>query len=155
MTPLDRDYVKALELMVEHGLAEAQEAIDWACNVVVESANPPEEVLEIAGAIRPHPLDVVNMLRQFPGSADSTRTFRKVLTRIQALLRSRPGALPVVTMALERMALGGEVPEEFAGYCYGLDDTRYLAEEGVYGNIEKLRSELLMFIEAEAERSDG
>jgi len=151
MSTLDREHAEALAIAIERGIARPQEAIDWACQLVVTQTNPSEQVLELAGALRPHPLDVVGMLRQFPGSVDASHVFRKVLARIRDLLHDRPSAWPEVAAVLEQMAINGEVPSSLEGACYSFDDQRLLAEEGVYGNLDQVHSELLAFLEAEAE----
>ena len=96
----------------------------------------------------------MSLLRRWPGSTDSVRVFRKVLRRALNWLREYPDRLSRVTYALESMAIADQVPAKFAQHCYGLDDLRTLAEQQTYGTIEQLRSELLSFLEAEAEFAD-
>lgn len=148
-----REHAEALALAIEHGLADPNEAVKWACELITEQDNPFDALVELAGAARPHPLDVVGMLRRFPGSAEPTRVFRKVLGRFRDLLGARPNALPEITHALEQMALRGDVPELLAGPCYGFDDQRLLAERGVYGNVQQVHQELMAFLETEADPS--
>ena len=151
MLTLDREYAEALALAIEYGLADPREAIDLACRLVVEQANPSEPLLELAGALRPHPQDVARMLRHIPGPADPVRVFRKVLATARHHLLESPTAWPRVTVALEQMAIAGQVPESLASPCYMLDDQRLLAEQGVYGTIEQVHADLLAFLDTEAE----
>jgi hypothetical protein len=151
MSTLDREHAEVLAIAIERGIASPKEAMDWACELVVAQTNPSEQVLELAGALHPHPLDVVAMLRRFPGSADPSRVFRKLLARIRDLLRDRPSAWPEVTALLEQMAIQGSVPSPLEGPCYSFDDQRLLAEQGDYGTVDEVHSELLAFLEAEAE----
>lgn len=127
------------------------EAVQWACTIVADAIAPSEEVVELAGAIRPHPVDVIAMLRRIPGSSDPVRVFRQVLARARDFLRATPNAWPQVTRALEQMAIEGVVPEPVAGPCYCFDDERLLAEHGTYGNLEDVHAELLRFLTEEAE----
>jgi len=66
-------------------------------------------------------------------------------------LRDRPSAWPEVTAILEQMAIQGAGPTSLEGACYSFDDQRLLAEQGAYGNVGQVRSDLLAFLEAEAE----
>lgn len=150
MSTLDREHAEVLAIAIERGIASPQEAIDWACELVSARTSPSEQLLELAGAFQPHALDVVGMLRRFPGSADATHVFRKLLARIRKLLRDRPSAWSQVTAVLEQMAASGEVPSSLEGDCYRFDDQRLLAEQGTYGTIEQAQSDLIAFLEAEA-----
>jgi hypothetical protein len=151
MSTLDREHAEALALAIEFGLADPREAIDLACQLVVGQSTPSEPILELAGALRPHPQDVARMLRHIPGPADPVRVFRKVLAIAREHLLEHPSAWPQVTVALEQMAIAGKVPELLVSPCYRLDDQRLLAERGTYGTIEQVHAELLAFLETEAE----
>jgi hypothetical protein len=50
-----REQAEAWALAIECGLADARGAVDWACELVAEQANPLAELIEIAGSILPHP----------------------------------------------------------------------------------------------------
>jgi hypothetical protein len=150
MSTLDREQAEVFAIAIERGIVSPQEAIDWACELVAARTSPSDQLLELAGALQPHALDVVGMLRRFPGSADATQVFRKVLGRIRDLLRDRPSAWPEVTALLEQMAIDEKVPSTLEGACYNFDDQRLLAEDGTYGTIEQVHSELIAFLEAEA-----
>jgi hypothetical protein len=151
MQTLDKEDAEALAFAIEYGLTEASEAIESACTLVVQLERPSEHLLELSGIIRPHPLDVVNLLRRWPGPSDPVIVFRKVLRRALVWVRKHPEDLSRVTYALESMAIADQVPEEFAQDCYGLDDMRWLAEQGTYGTIEQVRVQVLAFLEEEAE----
>jgi hypothetical protein len=137
-------------LAILGSLADADQAVDWARGLLLTLANPPAEIVEIAGAIRPHPLDVVALLRLFRGERDHERVFRAVLARARDLLRRQPEAFPVVTQALEQMAQHGQVPESLARPCFSFDDQRLLAEDGVYGTTKDVYENLMSFLDVEA-----
>lgn len=148
-----REHAGVLSLAVEHGFADYREAIDWACELVAEQTDPMPELIDLAGVIRPHPLDVVRLLQRIAGSADRARVFRRLLARIRDALCMDPGALPFahVTRFLEQMAIAGEVPKPLEGSCYWFDDARLLAEQGISGDPDSVRAELLAFLDAEAD----
>ena len=72
-------------MAIEYGLADPREAIDLACQLVIEQANPSEPLVELAGALRPQPEDVARMLRHIPGPANPVLVFRKVLARTEEM----------------------------------------------------------------------
>jgi hypothetical protein len=151
METLLRERAEVFALAIEYGLTDAREALVWACQLISEQDKPSEPILELAGAIRPHPLDVVAMLRRFPGTADPVRVFRGVLATALDLVRARPqAAWSQITLALEQMALHGKVPDELSGPCYGFDDQRLLAAQGTWGNVSDAHAELVAFLELEA-----
>ena len=43
-----------------------------------------------------------------------------------------------------------EVPGTLAGPCFGFDDQRLLAEQGVYGSISDVGAHLVAYLEAES-----
>jgi hypothetical protein len=138
-----REQAEAWALAIECGLADSRGAVDWACELVAEQANPLAELIEIAGAIRPHPMDVVAMLRRVPGQFDPLRVFRKFLATSRDFLKERPSAWPRITRALEQMAIHTDVPEPLASPCRGFDDQRLLAEQGIDSSVEKEAQELV------------
>jgi len=150
MTPELREHAEVLALAIERGFIPSDGAVAWACELVVREEKPSAELVDLAGAIRPHPLDVVGLLRRLPGEADPLRVFRKVLGIARELLRTQPDALPRITRGLELMAIEGRAPAPLAGPCYAFDDERLLAEQGSYGTVEEVRAELLAFLETEA-----
>jgi|GEM_PF-793483 len=150
MTPRIPEVAAVLALSIEFGLDEAREGVDWACELVAVLSAPSEELVEIAGLVRPHPLDVVGLLRQIPGAIDERRVFQKVLAKLRRVLSTQPSTWPGLTTVLEQMALRGYVPDSLAGPCLRLDDARLLAESGVYGTLEEVRSELIDFLEQES-----
>ena len=151
MMKLLREHAESIAVAIELGLADANEAVDWACVLVAEQANPSEELLALAGAIKPHPLDVVGLLRALPGSPDPTPVFRKLLGRCLDLLQARPDAWSQVTLALEHLANAGQVPAPLDGPCHGFDGERGLAQQGIYGSVERAYSALIAFLEEQSE----
>jgi hypothetical protein len=111
MIRASQEHAQALALAIESGLADPGEARDWAARLVVESPTPCDELLDLAGAIRPHPVDVVGVLRRLPGVSDPVRVFRLVLARAHDVLRTDPEALPAVTIALEQIAQRTDAPD--------------------------------------------
>jgi hypothetical protein len=150
MSLTKQEQADVFALTIVSGLQTADQAIDWARDLMMNLAEPSVELVEIAGAIRPHPLDVVGLLRNFPGERDHERVFRAVLAQARDLLRRQPDAFPVVTRALEQMAQHGQVPESLAGACFSFDDQRVLAEDGVYGAPKDVYADLLSFLAEEA-----
>jgi hypothetical protein len=150
MSLTEQEQADAFALAILSSFATADEAMDWARDLVLTLADPPVKLVELAGAIRPHPLDVVGLLRALPGDRDHERVFRAVLARARDLLRRQPEAFPIVTAALEQMAQHGQVPESLAGPCFSFDDQRLLAEDGVYGTTREVHDDLLSFLNEEA-----
>lgn len=150
MTPEIPEAAAVLALSIEFGLDEAREGVDWACELVAALPEPSEKLLELAGLVRPHPLDVIGLLRQIPGPIDERRAFRKLLAKFRRVLLTQPSEWLAVTKTLEQMALRGYVPESLSGPCLRLDDARLLAESGVYGTLEEVHSDLIDFLEKES-----
>jgi|RhiMethySRZTD1v2_1073278.scaffolds.fasta_scaffold06778_17 hypothetical protein len=146
-----RDEAEAFALVIETSLLDAHQAVEWARDLMATGAGSVDDLVDIAGAIRPHPLDAVAMLRRLPGTSDPVRLFRIVLRHAADLLRAQPDAWPRVTRALEQIALRVDLPEELAEPCRRLDDERALAEQGSYGDIDDVHAELLAFLELHAE----
>lgn len=153
MTPQLREYADALALAIEHGAAETGEASDWACEMVADDARAPDELLELAGAVRPNAPDVVRMLRAIAGECDAMAVFRKFLARLRDAARARPEGWPQIARLLEQLAILDQVPTALAGRCYSFDDARSLADQGVYGSVEAVEAELRAFLETESEPS--
>jgi hypothetical protein len=154
MSLTEQEQADAFALAILSGLATADQAMDWARDLMLTLADPPVELVELAGAIRPHPLDIVGLLRAFRGERDHERVFRAVLFRARDLLRRQPEAFPIVTAALEQMAQNGQAPQSLAGPCFSFDDQRLLAEDGVYGTTRDVYDDLLSFLDEEA-RPEG
>jgi hypothetical protein len=146
-----REHAEAMAWAIENGLEAPRVALNWACLLVAEQADPPEELIELAGAIRPHPAEVVRLLRQLPGSVDRTRVLRKLFARYLDLLRRKPDALPRVTADLERMTIKDEIPEPLDGQCRAFNDALSLAEQGIWGDVAEIRADVLSFLETEGE----
>jgi hypothetical protein len=149
---LAREDAEVLAIAIEQGLAAPREAIDWACSLIVEEANPSAPLVDLAGAIRPHPQDVVHILREFPGDADQTRVFRRILRRFREAALARPEAWARLTRALEQMVLSHQVPEALAAQAFRFDDQRLLAEQGIF-SLESVRDEFMEFLEVEGDPS--
>jgi hypothetical protein len=154
MTPELREQAGALALAVEHGLTEKREAIDWACELVAREASPSPELLELAGAVRPNAPDVARMLRAIAARPDPDLVFRKFLARVRDAVRARADIWRVVTHVLEELAIQGQVPAPLAGRCFGFDDERSLADEGVYGTVDAVEADVRAFLETESEPSE-
>jgi len=154
MSLTEQEQAETFALAILGSLATADQAVDWARGLLLILADPPVEVVELAGATRPHPLDIVALLRQFRGERDHERVFRAVLARARDLLRQQPAAFPIVTHALEQMAQHGQVPESLTSPCFSFDDQRQLAEDGVYGTTADVYENLMSFLDEEA-RPEG
>ena len=153
MTEQDREQAGAFALAIEHGLLDVRGVMDWACDVVAVEASPSEDVLELAGAIRPSPVDVARMLRAIAGSPDRNAVFRKFLAIVRDAVRARANLWPLVAGMLERLAIRGQVPGPLEGQCYNFDDQRFLAEDGSYGTLDAVEADLRAFLETESEPS--
>lgn len=150
-----REHAEALAMLIAGGFVPPREALDWACELVAAQAEPSEGLLELAGAVQPHPLDVMRMLRALAQPVDGERAFSRVAARLRQFLQEQPEAWPRVARDLEIMARCGAVPDRVSGECEGLADELYLAEEGHYGTLESARAELLAFLEKEAGLADA
>jgi hypothetical protein len=142
-----REMAETCALGIEYSLLELDEVVAWAAQEFATLEAPPEPLLEIAGAIRPHPLDIVRYLRSIPGTYDRVTVFRNLMARARATLLHRPESFSSLTHTLEQMALCGDVPEEFESDCLRLDDARLLAESGAYGSLEDVRRDLRTFLD--------
>lgn len=150
-----REYAEAMAWAIEHGLEAPRDALDWACLLVAEQSEAPEELIELAGAVRAHPADVARLLRNLPGPIDRSRVLRKIFAKYLDLLGRDPSAWSQVTAGLEQMAINGEVPEPLDRPCRSFDDQLALAKQGVYGDPNQVKAELLTFLEAEAESASS
>jgi hypothetical protein len=150
-----RDHAEALALLISSGFVAAREAMDWACELVAAQAQPSEELLELAGAVRTHPPDVVRMLRALPGSSDENRVFCRFAARLRQFLADQPQAWPRVARELEFMAMNEVVPQRVRGDCYRYADALDLADEGIVGTREGVHAELLAFLDREAGLADA
>jgi hypothetical protein len=148
-----REHAELLAWRIKYGFIDSQVAIDWACKHVIAEQSPSEQMLELAGLIRPDPLDVVSALRRIPGVLNNRRLFRRILGVMRETLQCEPELFPRITSALEQMCLHGEVPEEFASECFMFDDSRLLAEQGIF-DLNKVRQDLIDYLNAQAEASD-
>jgi hypothetical protein len=128
--------------------------MDWACELVIREASPSPELLELAGAVRPDAPDVVRMLCTIADRPDPSIVFRKFLGMVRDAVRARPDLWKVVTGMLEQLAIQERVPAALADRCYGLDDARILAEEGMFGAADAVEAEVRAFVETESEPSE-
>jgi hypothetical protein len=142
---------EAFALAIDAGLMQAGLAVQWACDLLADELTTDEGVVEVAGlANDAHPLDVAAALRKLARSPGSDRSFREALGLGLSFIRDQPRRWPDVTLALENLATRGLVPDEISGECLAFDDRRRLAEEGVYGDVNEVRLELLSFLERES-----
>src|SRR5690349_14356255 len=102
-----REHAELLAWGIERGFIDSQAAIDWACEQVIAEPNLSEQMLELAGLIQPHPLDVVSALRHIPGAFNHRRLFRRILGVMHNALLRDPGLFTQITRTLEQMYLGG------------------------------------------------
>jgi hypothetical protein len=143
MDPTEAGY---LAIATQQGLVPPSVGVDRACELVIANTAPDALVLELAGLVRPHPLDVVGILRRIAVGADTALVFQRVAALLKRLLVDDPGTLSRITFMLEQLALQGCIPDAAASECLGFDDARLLAEAGTYGTIEEVRRDLSEFL---------
>ena len=96
MIPL-REEAETLRLGLVMGLVSPQLVIAWADRVVMEMANPPIEVIDVAAATRQPPDELARLLKRLPGPADLTAGAYRVLGILRA--RAAVGGLALDVIA--------------------------------------------------------
>jgi len=60
-------------MLIAGGFVTLREATDWACELVATQTRPSEQLLELAGAVRPDALDVLRMREGRYGTLEGAR----------------------------------------------------------------------------------
>lgn len=151
LTSTQKEQAYALALGVERGLVTFEETVQWADALLVAMPMPNPELIEVSATPARSPLDIVMPLRALGVDADCTASVRRLLTHLHLKFRQQPDSLPLITAALERLALDGLAPnDETAQIMSQLDDARQLAEAGIYGTIDEVARALDQFLSDES-----
>jgi len=143
MIPL-REEAETLRLGLVMGLVSPEAVIAWADGVVMEMANPPIEVIDVAAATR-QPLDeLARLLKRVPGPADLTAGAHRVLGILRARASVGSLALDVITNMLWVYSAEAVIPQAerlaASSFDYEYECLAY------YGTPEGLNEEIGRFL---------
>jgi hypothetical protein len=110
MFPL-REEAETLRLGLAMSLVSPEEVIAWADRVVVEMAEPPIEIIDVAAATRQPPDELARLLKRVPGPADLTTGAHRVLGILRARAAVGGLALGAVTNMLWVYSAEAVIPE--------------------------------------------
>src|SRR5262245_13191907 len=135
-----------LRRCLELGVVERRDVIAWADARIAQDDPPDVSITDVALAVGRSAADLSGLLRGVPGTPDRAAYLGGVFRQMRILLMGNPTALRLVAHALYQMVLEGECPSaEAKGAMYAFDDTIELARGGVFGDLNKIRAELLRF----------
>ena len=147
MIPL-REEAETLRLGLVMGLVSPEAVIAWADGVVMEMANPPIEVIDVAAATR-QPLDeLARLLKRVPGPAELTAGAHRVLGILRARASVGSLALDVITNMLWVCSAEAVIPQAerlaASSFDYEYECLAY------YGTPEGLDEEIGRFLDINA-----
>lgn len=110
MFPL-REEAETLRLGLVMRLVSPEAVIAWADRVVMELAEPPIEVIDVAAATRQPPDELARLLKRVPGPADLTAGAHRVLGILRARASDNALAIDVITNMLWVYSTEAVIPD--------------------------------------------
>lgn len=143
-----RDQAHALRAGLLAGYAAVSDVIAWADLLIAEDRG--REVRELFDLALVRPNDVgraVSLLGEVPGELNAGEVGRHIAKLVREALASGTFTERRAATALYRAMREGLSPdEEFERIAYYFDDAVDLAQEGIYGNLADVRSEMLEYL---------
>jgi len=147
MLPQQGEEAALLRLDMLAGAATVAHAVAWADGVIAADPRPDSAVIDVALAGNRSPADMISLLGRVAGTADAEGVMRRHLRALLRALDADPARAGEIAIRLYRYATAGELPEEAFGVePYGLEDSFFLAEEGVYGTVAAAREALREYL---------
>jgi len=129
--PRMRDEAEALARALEFGLCDVAEVIAWADAQILREDRPSEALCDVSLARGRYPQDVAGMLRQFPGTPDSSDVARLLLSLMKDRLDRDDDAAEPIAWALHQMAMAKEIDDQrFSDVFWWAREELDLAELG-------------------------
>ena len=139
---------EVLRRCLDLGVVERRDVIAWADARIAQDDPPDVSITDVALAVGRSAADLSSLLRGVPGTPDRAAYLRGVFGQMRILLMANPTALRLVAHALYLMVLDDEYPSaEAKGAMHTFDDAIELARGGVLGDLNKIRAEVLRFLD--------
>ncbi|HLJ55392.1 MAG TPA: hypothetical protein VKT77_10160 [Chthonomonadaceae bacterium] len=129
------------------GLHAVADVIPWLDAVIDEEPEPDIAIIEAALSGSRGPLAVADRLAEVPGTFDRRAVTARLIGAMVGLLRRDPSKIKAIARWLFQLALDGDAPDDEAeNFMWGFEDDLLLAMDGVYGDVNDLRTELQEFL---------
>lgn len=131
------------KLALEAGVIDRQEIVRWADELLITEEYD-DRIAEISLSTSKTNKDIEALLGEIAEPDDDFAGFRSMLGRMHAALEADPTRLHEFTRFLERLWIRHDytLPNDL-GFIIGLEDDYLLAEEGQYGSISAILTQLL------------
>jgi len=127
---------------VEQGILRFEEAIAWADKIIESEDIPSGEIIEVALS-RPRGRNgVMKSLKEVLGERNPQVSGAMLLSELSNKLDQGESVRSVARKALN-VAWATQLPEEVRWEFDQIDDELSLAEQGIYGDVEQCKSELI------------
>ncbi len=145
-----RNYIELLEVFrigLTNGLLEKEEVINWADQIIQQSAQPDYFVIELSLCGHKSINDIVSLINEFAGEPKPVVSGRVILGFAHRQYTKKLITLRKVTATIYWLVWQGELSETEKSFMYSLDEDLDCAESGIYGTVEAVEKEALRFIE--------
>ena len=133
-----------LRIALSCAVSSREEVIRWADDIIGATEEPEFEIIEISTSGNAHIQDLIGRLSSTSHQCNHYASLRTVLGRMCELARTKGFELRSFTRGLEHFSIDQnyELPDDLK-FFNGLDDGLYLAEEGIYGDLDTYRKEFM------------
>ncbi len=145
-----RNYIELLEVFrigLINGLVDKDEIIKWADSIIQQDEQPDSFIIELSLCCSMNINDVVSIINEFIGESKPVISGRVILGLAYRLYNEKRIVLRKVTSTIDWLTWHGEPTEKEKSLMYGLDEELNCAESGIYGTIEGVEEEVLLFLE--------
>ena len=131
------------KLALEGGVIDRQEIVQWADDLLMTEEYD-DRLAEISLSRDKTNKEIEAMLGELAAPDDDFAGFRGMLGRMHDALKADPTRLHEFTRFLERLWIRHDytLPDDL-GFIIGLEDDYLLAEEGQYGSVSAILTQLL------------
>lgn len=135
----------ARELAIQYGALSLDDLIGWADGKIENEATPDTRYFDISLAKSMD--DVISALNSFGPSNDKTSVAKLTFRFFYESLNSGKGDFQKIARGIYDMATNGYLPDpEVEGEMWSYWDSLDLAIDGIFGDPDEIRSEILQFL---------
>jgi hypothetical protein len=126
------------------GLHSVRDAMAWIDTIIDAEPVPDIALIEASLSGSRGPRAVADWLAQVPGEFDKQKVAKLLMRAMLERLNQDPEQAQRIARWLYEMAL--EAPDEAENEMWYFDDALELASDGIYGDVNEIRNELVTFL---------
>jgi len=136
-----KNQAEVLAMALEYGAVSVSEVVDWADAVIAAEEHPHWSICELATAGARHERDVVQALREVPGTVDERWVRNELVRRLARGLAEDRTRADRIASALYESALANELPEgDLLSLAWWALDELHLADARI---VEETREQVI------------